>query len=248
MLLEKLKMQTIEFLRCPNCYESYNNLKLKKCTNCHSELELVKKHKLPKITKILILVILIVLIILGISIYNVVVDNRYLQECYISIKENESWYGFQKIVNKHSWDFSKKAYDKLYQAMDEKIEEIKSGDYGATDEKVFKWTGQINSYTIDSRYKTIREKEALGEAYNTINIVDKLIEENNYKEAYKTLLSSRSKYKEYFQAQNIIIEKTKEIEDKAVEEIQKEIQPLIDNEQYSSAKNILLVYISRRKR
>ena len=61
-----------------------------------------------------------------------------------------------------------------------------------TDEKVLKWTGQINTYTIDSRYKTISEKEALGEEYNTINIVDKLIEENNYKEAYKTLLSSRS--------------------------------------------------------
>ena len=117
-----------EILKCPICYEEYTDLNLKKCKNCKSELEKNIKYKLPKKTKTLITLCILGIILISITIFQTIQYNADIQECYVAIQEDSDWKKFNEIIDKHfilKSSFEKKAYNKIYQLMDEEIEEIK---------------------------------------------------------------------------------------------------------------------------
>ena len=246
LINEIFKIEKQEILKCPFCYEEYTDLNIKRCTHCNSELVNKIKYKISKKTKNILICSILIIVILIIGVQQVMQYNSDLEECYIAIKEEQDWDKFESIIEKHTIlkeHFSNMAYNKLYLAMDEKIEEIKSGNYNVEEEQVFKWTDYISFYTSDDKYIHIREKEATAEVYKIINIVNKNIEENNFKEAYKNILLAEVKYKDYTVVSPIIQEKRNEVENVAVEEIRQEVQKMIDEENYYPARALVYDYV-----
>lgn len=240
------KKEKQEILKCPVCYEEYTNLNLKKCENCKSELEKNIKYRLPKKTKILIVLGVLGIILISITIFQTIQYNADLQECYIAIKEDSDWEKFNEIIDKHfilKSYFEKKAYNKIYQSMDEEIEEIKKGNYNFEDENIFKWTGQISYYSSDKKYKTIREKTVLAKAYITINDVNTYLQKDNYIEAYEKLDNFVKTYDDkYLQQIQIVMDKQNEIKDKAIEQVIVKAQEGMKNKSYSYVINLLSPY------
>ena len=82
---------------------------------------MLENMKVRNKKRFLIFIILMGIIVIS-TLIIVINYNKDLQECYIAIKE-DYWYKFNEIIDKHfilKSDFEKKAYSKLYQAMDEK--------------------------------------------------------------------------------------------------------------------------------
>lgn len=242
---EIFKMEKQEMLKCPICFEEYTDLKLKKCIHCNSALEKKIKYRVPNKTKGIILLCVFSIILLITIIFQIIQYNADLQECYTAIKE-DYWYKFNEIIDKHfilKSDFEKKAYSKLYQAMDEKIEEIKKGNYNSKDDEVFKWTGKISYYSSNDKYKIIREKEILAKAYITINISNTYIQEEKYISAYEELDGFIKVYDDEYPKQiQVVIDKQNEIKDKAIEQVIIKAQEGIEKQSYYYVINLLAPY------
>ena len=68
-IIEKLKIETKEIMKCPVCFKEYDDLKLKECSYCNSYLEKKIKYIFPKklkkqIISVLFIIIIVVLIII----------------------------------------------------------------------------------------------------------------------------------------------------------------------------------------
>lgn len=254
---EKLKIQKQEFMMCPNCSAEYEDLSLHFCKNCNTSLERKTKYNISKKIKrigIVSILIIVALIICGVYINNYIEEqeriNKYNEDislCYEVIKDKSDWEEFKKIIDNHGQEsnFEPEAFEKLYQAIDERIESIKNGN---EDEQLLTMLNTIkeefsSDITSNTILQKIEEKYLISNSYSNINKCDKYIQEQNYKEAFDLLntviMQNKDKNQEIVdKATN----KQNEIKDKAFEQTINEAQTQINNQDYSSAQKNLKNY------
>lgn len=254
---EKLKIQKQEFMMCPNCSAEYEDLSLHFCKNCNTSLERKTKYNISKKIKrigIVSILIIVALIICGVYINNYIEEqeriNKYNEDislCYEVIKDKSDWEEFKKIIDNHGQEsnFEPEAFEKLYQAIDERIESIKNGN---EDEQLLTMLNTIkeefsSDITSNTILQKIEEKYLISNSYSNINKCDKYIQEQNYKEAFDLLntviMQNKDKNQEIVdKATN----KQNEIKDKAFEQIINEAQTQINNQDYSLAQKNLKNY------
>ena len=260
-LKEKFKIQQQEVMRCPNCSAEYEDLSLKFCKNCNTSLDKKTKCNISKKTKrklfcigIGVILIITVLIIVGIYINNYIEEqeriNKYNEDinlCYELIKDKSDWEEFKDIVDNHSQEsnFEPEAFEKLYQAIDERIENIKSGN---EDKQLLTMLNTIKEdFSSDTTSNTIlqeiEEKYLIANSYSNINKSDEYIQEQNYKGAFDLLNTVITQNKDKNQdIIDIATNKQSEIKDKAFEQIINEAQTQINKQDYSSAQRTLEYY------
>ncbi len=260
-LAKKFKLEKKEIMKCPECYKEYEDLELKECTHCNSYLEKEIKYILPqklkkKITYIVLGIIGVIIVgfcaYVGIS--NFIQERQRTEQynndinlCYETIKNDLNWDNFKKILDKHSQEsnFEPDAYEKLYQAIDERINNIKNGNYDndliSMLDKI-KNDKNLNSVT-SSISKKIEDKNLKAKSYTNINKSNKNIEEQKYKEAFDLLETVIKNNKEKNQdIVDMATNKQNEIKDKALEQIIAQAQEKINAQDYSSAKTLLEKY------
>ena len=257
-IIEKLKIETKEIMKCPVCFKEYDDLKLKKCLHCDSYLEKTNKYIFPKKLKnqikyVIFIIIISVLVIsgacYGISTY---IKEKERQEkydndisnCYELIKSESNYEEFIDIVKKHKDEtsFEEDAYNQLYKAVDERIENIKNG---SEDKELVDMLNDIKSSKLydEDIEKKIEEKYLLAKSYSNLNSANKYTESQNYKSAFDLLQeiinSNKNKNQEMV---DIATSKENEIKDKAFEQIINEAQAQINSQDYASAQNTLKNY------
>lgn len=256
-LIEKFKMEKKEIMQCPSCFEEYKDLSLHFCKKCNTSLSKKTKYELPKDLKkklhyILIGMIAVVIVgILGyVGITNLIKEyekNRQYNEdidyCYTAIKDKSNWEGFKIIVNNHKdeSDFEQKAYENLFRAIDERIENIKNGN---DDEKLVTMLGNAKTDSLNDNIKTRLEARYLqANSYTNINKANKQIEEQQYKEGYDLLSTVITSNKDKNQdIVEIATSKQNDIKEKALEQVITQAQEKMNGQDYSSAQTILSKY------
>ena len=260
-LLEKFNIEKKEIMECPHCFNQYEDLSMHFCKHCDTSLNKKIKYKLPKKLKkkirYIVLSIIGVIIVgfcayVGISNFiqkqqEIEQYNRDINLCYETIKNDLNWDNFKKIVDKHSQEsnFEPEAYEKLYYAIDERINNIKNGNYdnaliSMLDE--IKNDKNLNSIA-NSILEKIEDKKLKAKSYSNINESNKNIEEQKYKEAYDLLETVITDNKDQNQEiLDIAKNKQNEIQDKAFEQIITQAQEKINAQDYSSAKTLLEKY------
>lgn len=260
-LATKFKMQKIEIMKCPNCLEEYTDLSLEVCKHCNSSLEKKTKYKVSKEFKkklccIVVSLILIILVLIGIYTYvnNYIKTKQKLDKynsdinlCYELIKDNSDWNEFKQIIDSHNLEsnFEPDAYEKLYQAIDERIENIKNGN---NDDALLTMLTTIkNAFSSETTANTIlqkiEEKYLIANSYSNINKANKDIEEQKYKEAFDLLTTVINDNKDKNQdIVDIATNKQNEIKDKAFEQIIAQAQEQLNNKEYEKAQSLLKSY------
>ena len=260
-LATKFKMQKIEIMKCPNCLEEYTDLSLEVCKHCNSSLEKKTKYKVSKEFKkklccIVVSLILIILVLIGIYTYvnNYIKTKQKLDKynsdinlCYELIKDNSDWNEFKQIIDSHNLEsnFEPDAYEKLYQAIDERIENIKNGN--DDDTLLTMLTTIENDFSSETTANTIlqkiEEKYLIANSYSNINKASRDIEEQNYKEAFDLLTTVINDNKDKNQEiVDIATNKQNEIKDKAFEQIIAQAQEQLNNKEYTKAQSLLKSY------
>lgn len=260
-IIEKLKIETKEIMKCPVCFKEYDDLKLKECSYCNSYLEKKIKYIFPKklkkqIISVLFIIIIVVLIIIltyyGISKY---IEEKQRQEkynndistCYYLIKDESDYKKFSDIIENHNDEenFEKDAYIQLYKAIDERIENIKNGN---NDDALLTMLTTIkNAFSSETTANTIlqkiEEKYLIANSYSNINKANKDIEEQKYKEAFDLLTTVINDNKDKNQdIVDIATNKQNEIKDKAFEQIIAQAQEQLNNKEYEKAQSLLKSY------
>ncbi len=260
-LATKFKMQKIEIMKCPNCLEEYTDLSLEVCKHCNSSLEKKTKYKVSKEFKkklccIVVSLILIILVLIGIYTYvnNYIKTKQKLDKynsdinlCYGLIKDNSDWNEFKQIIDSHNLEsnFEPDAYEKLYQAIDERIENIKNGN---NDDALLTMLTTIeNDFSSETTANTIlqkiEEKYLIANSYSNINKASRDIEEQNYKEAFDLLTTVINDNKDKNQEiVDIATNKQNEIKGKAFEQIIAQAQEQLNNKEYTKAQSLLKSY------
>lgn len=254
---EKLKIQKQEFMKCPNCSAEYEDLSLHFCKNCNTSLERKTKYNISKKIKrigIVSILIIVVLVICGVYINNYIEEQERIKKynedinlCYELIKDKSDWEEFKDIVDNHNQEtnFEPEAFDKLYQAIDERIGNIKNGN---EDKQLLAMLNAIKEdFSSDTTSNTIlqkiNERYLIVNSYSSINKSNEYIQEQKYKEAFDLLNTVISQNKDKNQEiVNIATNKQNEIKDKAFEQIINEAQTQINNQDYSSAQKSLQNY------
>lgn len=253
-LIEKFKIETKEVIKCPHCFREYEDLKLKDCKYCDTHLEKSVKYSLPKKLKkkiIYIILGIIAVIIIGISTYFGITSyikeqqriekyNNDLSICYEVIKNDLDFTKFTSIISEHTeeTEFSSEAYKKLYQAIDERIENIKNGN---DDEKLINMIKEIK--TKNSSNQTIANKYLKANGYSDINKSNKYIQEQKYVEAYELLGTVITDNKDINkEITDLATNKQNEIKEQTLQQVISKAQEQINNKDYSSAQTLLGKY------
>ena len=200
----------------------------------------------------------IIIVIIGISAYigisNYIKEKQRLEKynnditnCYETIKNDYNWSNFKSIVSNHEEesDFEHKAYEKLYQAIDERIDNIKNGN---EDNKLITMLESIKKdKTFNSVSKAILEKieskYLIANSYTNINTANKQIAEQKFKEAYELLETVITSNKEKNQdIVEIATNKQNEIKEKALEQVITQAQEKVNSQDYSSVQTMLSKY------
>ena len=258
-IVKKLNIETKEIMKCPVCFKEYDNLKLKNCSHCDSYLEKTTKYIFPKklrkrIASILFIIIIIILIIIGVY-YGI---SKYIEEkerqekynndistCYDLIKNKSDYEKFSDIIENHKEEenFEEDAYNQLYKAVDERIENIKNGN---EDKELIDMLSDIkvsSIYDDEDMKNYIDEKYLLAQSYSNLNSANKYIESGSYKDAFdllqRVISSNKDKNQEIV---NIATNRQNEIKDNAFEQIINEAQTQINSQDYSSAQKTLEKY------
>ena len=256
-LIEKFKIEKKETMKCPNCSKEYENLSLHFCKNCNTSLSKETKYKIPKELKkkILYPIIGIVLIVsVGVSGYigisNIIQEQQRLEKynndltvCYETIKNDSNWSNFKTTVNNHNEesDFEPKAYEKLYQAIDERIDNVKNGN---EDNELITMLNEImkNNSDIGVQVK-IESRYLKANSYSNLNTINREIEEQKYIEAYDLLgtviTDNTNKNPDIVK---LATNKQNEIKDKAFEQVITQAQEKMNSQDYSSVKTMLSKY------
>ena len=260
-IIEKLKIETKEIMKCPVCFREYDDLKLKECSYCNSYLEKKIKYIFTKKLKKQIMYVIFIIIIsalvisgagYGISTY---IKDKERQEkydddisnCYELIKSESNYEEFSDIVKKHKDEtsFEEDAYNQLYKAVDERIENIKNGN---NDDALLTMLTTIkNDFSSETNANTIlqkiEEKYLIANSYSNINKANKDIEEQKYKEAFDLLTTVINDNKDKNQEiVDIATNKQNEIKDKAFEQIIAQAQEQLNNKEYTKAQSLLKNY------
>ena len=173
-LIKKYNIEKVEIKKCPQCFRQYDNLKLKECESCNVPLEKSVKYSLPKKLKkkiIWIVIVVITVIIIGVGLYFGITSyieeqqrlekyNNDLSTCYEVIKNDSDFAKFTSIISEHTeeTEFSSEAYQMLYKAIDERIENIKNGN---DDEELVNMIKSIKDQ--NSSNQTIANKYLIGQ-------------------------------------------------------------------------------------
>lgn len=253
-LIEKFKIEKKEIMRCPHCFREYEDLKLKKCKYCNFYLEKHTKYNLSKdLKKKIIYTILgiIAVISIGIGLYFGITNyikeqqriekyNKDLSICYEVIRNDSDFEKFTSIIAEHTeeTEFSSEAYKKLYNALDERIENIKNGN---DDEKLVSMIKAIKDK--NSSNKTIENKYLKINGYSNINKANKYIQEQKYIEAYSlfgtVITNNKDINKEIVE---LATNKQNEIKEQVLQQVITQAQEKINNKEYSSAQTLLGKY------
>lgn len=255
-LKEKLYIEKKEIMKCDTCSKKFDNLNQKECPGCGLYLDRITIYKMSAGLKKLIFcitIVLILIIFLCIGISNYIKEKRKIEKynndiisCYEAIKDKSSWTSFKTIIKNHSEEsqFELEAYEKLYSAIDERIEQIKNGN---NDDKLINMLDNIKKdKTIgksNSIFIRIEDKYLIADSYSNINKTKQYVEEQQYKEAYDLLQTVITNNKE--KNQNIVdiaTNKQNEIKDNAFGQIFAMGQEKINAQDYSSAQSLLSKY------
>lgn len=257
-IIEKLKIEKMEIMKCPHCFREYNDLNFKKCKYCNIPLEKNVKYTLQKNLKKKIcytILGIIGIIVIGIGTYIGITNykeeqkikekyNNDISTCYEFIKNESDFDGFKSILEEHKEDntFENEAYSNLYKAIDERIENIKNG---INDNKLITMLYDIkeNYYLTDERQEKIEEKYLIANSYTHINESNKYIEEQKYQEAYDILITVINDNKDKNQdIVDLVSSKKNEIKDKAIEQVITKAKEQMNNKEYSEAQSTLSNY------
>lgn len=253
-LIEKFKIEKKEIMKCPHCFREYEDLKLKECKYCDFNLERHTKYNFPKeLKKKIIYTVLgiVVVVLIGTSLYfginNYIKEQQRLEKynndlsiCYEVIKNDSDFEKFTSIIAEHTeeTEFSSEAYKKLYQAIDERIKNIKDGN---DDEKLVSMIKSIKDK--NSSNQTIANKYLKVNGYSNINKANKYIQEQKYIEAYNlfgtVITDNKDKNKEIV---DLAINKQNEIKEQMLQQVIAQGQEKINNKDYSSAQTFLGKY------
>ena len=166
--------------------------------------------------------------------------NNDLSTCYEVIKNDSDFIKFNSIIQEHTEEtnFSSDAYKKLYQAIDERIENIKNGN---DDEKLINMIKEIKSK--NSSNQTIANKYLQVNGYSNINKAINFIKDKKYIEAYE-LFETVAKDNKDVNKEIVDLAKNKqnEIKDKTFEQIIAKAKEQINNKEYSKAQSTLSDY------
>ena len=253
-LIEKFKIETKEVMKCPHCFREYEDLKLKECKYCDVPLAKSVKYSLPKNLKkkiIYIMLGIIAVIIIGIGTYFGITSyikeqqriekyNNDLSICYEVIKNDSDFKKFTSIIEEHTeeTEFSSEAYKKLYQAVDERIENIKNGN---DDEKLVSMIETIKDK--NSSNQTICNKYLKANGYSNINKANKYIQEQKYIEAYNlydTVIKDNKDINK--EITDLATNKQNEIKEQMLQQVITQGQEKINKQEYSSAQTLLGKY------
>lgn len=206
-------------------------------------MEQEKKKSNKKIWIIVISILVTVCIVVSLIVVLLASkSSKELKYCYEQIS-NYNIENFTKKIDEHSTDdkFEEKAYNQLFKAIDEKINNIKNGQ---NDEKL---STMLTNLIKDERYSNIKEtlqdKLVLSQGYSVLNYANMEIEQGNYEKAYTYLKQAIQNQKD--KNQNIVdiaTDKQNEIKDKLKEEVISKAQNEITNNDYEKAEEILLPY------
>lgn len=253
-LIEKFKIEKKEIMKCPHCFREYEDLKLKECKYCDFYLEKHTKYNLSKdLKKKIIYTILgiIAVISIGIGLYFGITNyikeqqriekyNKDLSICYEVIRNDSDFEKFTSIIAEHTeeTEFSSEAYKKLYNALDERIENIKNGN---DDEKLVIMIKAIKDK--NSSNKTIENKYLKINGYSNINKANKYIQEQKYIEAYSlfgTVITDNKDINK--EITDLATNKQNEIKEQMLQQVVTQAQEKINNKEYSSAQTLLGKY------
>lgn len=166
--------------------------------------------------------------------------NNDLSICYEVIKNDSDFTKFTSIIEEHTKEtgFSSDAYKKLYQAIDERIENIKNGN---DDEKLINMIKEIKSK--NSSNQTIANKYLKANGYSNINKANKYIQEQKYIEAYDLLGTVITDNKDINkEITDLATNKQNEIKEQTLQQVIAKAQEQINNKDYSSAQSTLSNY------
>lgn len=166
--------------------------------------------------------------------------NNDLSICYEVIKNDSDFTKFTSIIEEHTKEtgFSSDAYKKLYQAIDERIENIKNGN---DDEKLINMIKEIKSK--NSSNQTIANKYLQVNGYSNINKANKYIQEQKYIEAYDLLGTVITDNKDINkEITDLATNKQNEIKEQTLQQVIAKAQEQINNKDYSSAQSTLSNY------
>lgn len=232
-----------EIMKCSRCGKKYEDLKMKECPKCGLYLEKTTTYNIFKKLKTIVIVSIILIVIIVTLIYALMTLKKDLDRCYWVVKTGQSFENFEDIMDKHfilKTKFEEKAYNQLYKALDEHIEQIKNGKKTG----FFRTTDSISWTNMDEeKEKIIKEKIVLAKAYTEINNANEKIKEEDYIEAYDILrIFIIGHEKDYKDITNIVIAKKDEIQEITLQQaITKAQEQISQNSYYSylSAQKIL---------
>lgn len=249
-IMKKFNISKKETMQCPYCYKEYDDLTLHFCKDCDTSLSKKTKYLVPKkviysIIGIVLTIIIIILSYIGITNYikeqkRIEKYNNDLSICYEVIKNESDFKKFTSIISEHTeeTEFSSDAYKKLYQAIDERIENIKNGN---DDEKLVNMLKEIKNK--NSSNQTIANKYLKANGYSNINKVNKYIQEKKYIEAYDLLGVVITDNKDINKdITDLATNKQNEIKEQMLQQVIAQGQEKINNKDYSSAQTLLEKY------
>lgn len=249
-LMKKFNISKKETMQCPYCYKEYDDLKLHFCKDCDTSLNKKTRYIVPKkiIYSIIGIILTIMIIIFSyIGITNYIKEQRRIEKynndlsiCYEVIKNDSDFKKFTSIIEEHTeeTEFSSEAYKKLYQAIDERIENIKNGN---DDEKLINMIKEIKSK--NSSNQAIANKYLKANGYSNINKANKYIQEQKYVEAYELLGVVITDNKDINKdITDLATNKQNEIKEQMLQQVITQGQEKINKQEYSSAKTLLGKY------
>ena len=257
-LIEKFRLEKLQVMKCPRCYNTYEDMSLHFCKHCNTSLEKEIKYKLPKGLKKKIIYIVLGIIgiaviavcsYIGISNYikeqqRIEKYNNDLQSCYTVIKNDSSWKKFNNLLKEHTEEstFETEAYSNLYKAIDERLENVKDGN---DDEQLLSMLKEVKEETSTTGYlkDQIEERYLKANSYSNINKANKQIAEQKYIEAYQLLNTVINSNKDKNQdIIDICTNKQNEIKEQTLQQVITQAQEKINNKEYSSAQTLLGKY------
>lgn len=238
-LIEKFKIEKIQVMKCPRCFNEYDNLDLHFCKHCDTSLNKETRYVFPEELRKKIVKSLIVILLLGILLTFIVVAlirgveqiiyYVQLNNCYNLVKENNAQ-EFKDTVNEYKEkyiDFKYEAIKKIYTVIDENIENIKQGNANNLLEFLENVKQDFDNEHIDNNYKNI----------NIYIETIQCLNEDDYINAYIKLSKAKQENTTnvYKECQN----KISEIQDKSIQQALQTANEFINDNDYKSAQNTL---------
>lgn len=163
-----------------------------------------------------------------------------ISKCYVILSEEHNYKEFEGLIEKHKKlydNYEKEAYSILEKAIDDKIEQAKTG---TIDDEFLQMLNnlKIDNYEIEKRMQT---KTKTLKEYNVIVEINNYIENKDYIKA-NSELNNLLYDCENEEVKKIATSKQNEIKDLLIEEVISKAQEEISKKDYTSAKAILSNY------